>query len=141
NDADILVSTTFRSADGLYQKSIPLAGSTTTRTTAKPLNGNVSAIETSSLPAGVLTATPTATLGADGQTTFVTEPKDADNATVTIRTEIRDLQGRTISIHDGRAPATTFSDFTAAGTPRTTTHGDSTSTTVTLDPAGRVTKT
>ena len=138
---DVLVSTTFLSSDGIYQKTVPLAGTApvTMTTATKALNGNATSTTTTNIGSGSLTRTDVVTRSADGTTSTVSTSKDTTGVPLAAATQVADLQGRTISTSDGRKPATTYSDFTAAGQPLKTTNSDGTYSITTLDAAARPT--
>ena len=141
NAEGLLVSTTFNSPDGHYQKSQSLGGPVTVTTSNKPLNG-CSSSETRTYLAGTSSTSTqnTATLNADGITTVTSVYKNTSGTAVTTATRETDILGRTISVGDGRTPATTYSDFTGSGTPLKTIRGDGTYTLITeMDAAGRPT--
>jgi RHS repeat-associated protein len=140
NDADseVLLSTTFRSLDGLYSKSVQLSSPVTITTRTKPLDGNTVTETRSYLSAtGFLAQSSTITLDADGTTAAVRVNKDIAGAPVTTVTQVSDLLGRLMSVHDGRKPATTYSEFTSTGTPLKTTNSDGTYAVTTLNNAAR----
>jgi hypothetical protein len=140
-DSDKLISTTFHSTGGLYQKTVPLAGTAPVTVTiaTKPLNGNSSRTTSTAIGTGNLTQSSTITLNADGTTTTAVENKDINGILITTATQVADLQGRSVSVNDGRKPAITYSQFTPAGTPRRTTNSDGSYTITTLDNAARPT--
>jgi RHS repeat-associated protein len=141
-NTDILTSTAFRSTGGIYQKSVPLAGSgpITVTTGTKSLNGNASSSTATNIGTGALTRTNVVTLNADGTTTMVATNKDTNGAVVTTISQVSDLQGRTLTRIGERGLVTTYGDFTASGTPRKVIQSDGTYTITTLDAAARPTK-
>ena len=140
SNEDILLTTTYKSPDGRYTKTVPLTGPVTVTNATKPNNGTRSSTTQTFLTATqCLTQITTASLNADGTSTTVSVTKDTANTTLGTVTQIADLLDRTISQGDGRTPATTFGNFTASGQPRTITDGGGRVTTRIYDKLGRVT--
>lgn len=138
SDTDILVSTSFRSTDGRYQKSIPLNGPVTVTISTKPLDGNASRETRTYITQNTyLTQATTVTLGNDGTTTTLQVNKDTAGDAVTTASSVADLEGRITESVGERGLITRFTNFTGVGQPLKTTHSDGTYTVTTLDSAAR----
>jgi RHS repeat-associated protein len=145
-NADVITATSYTSTDGLYRKSVPLAGTgpITTTTATRPLGGN-SSQETrtylgSNLTSDSLVSSVSSVLNADGTTTTTQTNKDTTGATITTASSTSDLLDRTVTQAGERGLTTSYGNFTEAGQPLLTTHSDDTQTRITLDAAARPTK-
>jgi hypothetical protein len=147
-NADVITATSYTSTDGLYRKTVPLAGTgpITTTTATRPNVAEASSLLAQSTTKTYLTATTflesttTTTLNANGTTTTTQTNKDTTGATITTASSTNDIIGRTVSETGERGLTTTYSNFTEAGQPLLTTHSDGTKTRITLDAAARPTK-
>jgi RHS repeat-associated protein len=145
-NADVITATSYTSTDGLYRKSVPLAGTgpITTTTATRPLGGN-SSQETrtylgSNLTSASLVSAVSRVLNANGTATTTQTNKDTTGATIITASSTSDLLDRTVTQVGERGLTSSYGNFTAAGQTLLTTHSDDTQTRITLDAAARPTK-
>ncbi|MCU0797656.1 MAG: hypothetical protein MUF31_17175, partial [Akkermansiaceae bacterium] len=140
-NTDILLALQLSATNGTWSRNTPLNGAMTETVSSKPLNGSATSTTSTYLsPTEILQSVSTVTLNAAGTVSRSVVNKATTGATITSASSISDLLDRNLSQTGERGLTTSYSDFTASGSPLRATFSDGTSSLTTLDAASRPVK-